>query len=95
MADINTAVNALTIEDFFGAQSTGALSLIGGDTKLKDVPQAISDAVSKSTLYDLCDAGLLGSSITREKLNKDMGGGKMLGDFNIVTIIEYIINMGI
>ena len=95
VADINTAVNALTIEDFFGAQSTGALSLIGGDTKLKDVPQAISDAVSKSTLYDLCDAGLLGSSITREKLNKDMGGGKMLGDFNIVTIIEYIINMGI
>lgn len=94
VADINTAVNALTIEDFFGAQSTGALSLIGGDTKLKDVPQAISDAVSESTLYDLCDAGLLGSSITREKLNKDMGGGKMLGDFNIVTIIEFIVNRG-
>lgn len=95
VADINTAVNALTIEDFFGAQTSGALSLIGGDTKLKDVPQAVSDAVSESTLYDLCDAGLLGSSITREKLNKDMGGGKKLGDFNIVTIIEYIINMGV
>lgn len=102
VADINTAVNALTIEDFFGAQDSGALSLIGGDTKLKDVPQAVSDAITDTKLFELQKAGLLGS-ITYEQLESkklpvynESGVPTMVsvGAFNIVDIIEYVINLG-
>lgn len=95
-AEINTAVNALTIGDFFGEQTSGALTLIGQDTKLKDVPQAMSEAVTNTRLYDLQRAGLLGS-VTQEQLQKSLPvNGEMvaLGEFNIVTLIEYVVSIG-
>ena len=89
VAELDLAVDELTISDFFGESADkGALSLLGGDVKLKEVPDAFSSAVTDSTLYKLLDAGLLGS-VTRAQLGKTIGG-KELGSYNIVEIVEFV-----
>lgn len=57
--DLGAIIEEMTIADFFGTASTGALSLISADTKLTEVPTALSTALETKTIDDFITAGLV------------------------------------
>ena len=58
VGEMNTAIADLTVEDVY-PDATGVLTLVDPATKIQDLPDALTDAMTTSTLAELQDAGLI------------------------------------
>jgi|GEM_PF-5409642 len=79
--NLSTKMNNLTLSEVLDKHNVGVLSLLAPDTKVQDIGPAASDAVTATSLYALCQAGVFSytqSSSTSfselvNKVNKNNG----------------------
>ncbi len=57
--EMNTAVNDLTLNDVIPGEKTGLLSIIGGNTKINEINDAINDSIKTTPLQFFIDNGLI------------------------------------
>lgn len=68
---LSNAISNLTVSEIYPDHNTGALSLIDADTKVDDLPSAMTSAMKERTLGELQEAGIL-ENVPTELLDKNL-----------------------
>ncbi|MCL2630001.1 MAG: hypothetical protein FWD49_00585 [Firmicutes bacterium] len=61
---LNDAVSGFTVADIFDDTDTGLIGLIPSNTRLKDLPNAITSAATDASLYKLNKLGIYNTAVT-------------------------------
>ena len=94
--DIDAIVNDIKLlpytEVIDADPNSGALSLIANDTKICDLPDALSNAVQSATIQQLMNAGLLEITSANQSKLDTVFGGNSWKSLTFETFISEILN---
>lgn len=99
-SDVGTKIESLTVTDVFdtsNSETNKILTLIDNNTKLTEIPSALSTAIQNKTMNDLVNAGILNidswEKVKDYKVGEQGASQQTLGDMKINDVLSAFIKI--